>query len=70
VCDASYAKNKGNQAHLDTLEIGEIVQNSKVKKVVLTHFYPSTKDIDLISEVKEKYSGEVICGEDLMVINL
>jgi ribonuclease BN (tRNA processing enzyme) len=66
ICDASYAKNKASPAHLDTYDIGEIVQNSKVKKVVLSHFYPNTKDIDLVGEVKEKYDGEVVMGSDFM----
>lgn len=70
ICDASYPKGKGNFAHLDTHEIGEIAQNAKVKKVVLTHFYPATKDIDLISEVKEKYMGKIIKGEDLMKLEI
>jgi len=70
VCDASYAKDKGSPAHLNTNEIGEIAQSSKVKKVVLTHFYPNTEQIDLVAEVKEKYLGEVVRGEDSMVINL
>jgi len=66
ICDASYSKNKPGPAHLDTNDIGEISQSSQVKKVVLSHFYPDTKNIDLIGEVKEKYNGEVIMGNDFM----
>jgi len=36
----------------------------------LTHFYPNTEGIDMTSEVKEKFSGEVISGEDLAVFHL
>ena len=70
LCDASYAKGKGNEAHMDTHQIGTISQKGKVKKVILSHFYPQTDDIDLISEVKEKFSGEVIRGKDLIVLSL
>lgn len=70
ICDASYAKGNASPAHMDTYEIGEIAEKSKVKKVVLTHFYPNTEDVDLVSEVKEKFSGEVIRGEDFMEFNL
>jgi len=70
VCDASYQKNKANLAHLDSYQIGEIAQNSKVKKVVLTHFYPATSNIDLVAEVKEKYDEEVIMGKDFMELEV
>lgn len=70
ICDASYSKGNGNVAHFDTLEVGEIAQKSKVKKMVLSHLYPRTENIDLVTEVKEKYSGEIIKGQDLMVLEI
>lgn len=70
ICDTSNAKGYGSPAHLDTLEIGEIAQASAVKKLVLTHFYPKTDDIDLVAEVKENYSGPVVHGEDFMEIEV
>ncbi len=70
ICDASCAKGCGNLAHMDTNDIGGICQKSQVKKVVLSHFYPKTKDIDLVGEVKEKYNGEVIMGSDFMELKI
>lgn len=70
ICDTSCSKGTGNLAHMDTYDIGEICQKSQVKKVVLTHFYPNTKDIDLVSEVKEKYDGEIIMGSDFMELEV
>lgn len=65
ICDSSYSKGNSNLAHLDTYEVGEVAENSKVKKLVLSHIYPKSEQADLVSEVKEKYSGEVILGQDL-----
>lgn len=70
ICDSSYSKGNSNLAHLDTYQIGDIAQNSNVKKLVLTHIYPKSENIDLVSEVKEKYFGEVILGEDLMKLEV
>ncbi len=70
ICDTSYVKGRASAAHMDTLEIGEIAQANTVKKVVLTHFYPNTEGADLVSEVKEKFTGEVIRGEDLMELDV
>ncbi|NTW46342.1 MAG: ribonuclease Z [Candidatus Moranbacteria bacterium] len=70
ICDASCAKGRASAAHMDTWEIGEIAQANGVKKVVLTHFFPNTEGIDLVSEVKEKFSGEVVRGEDFMELSV
>lgn len=70
ICDASYVKGKASPAHIDTLEIGDIARTSVVKKVVLTHFYPNTEGIDMVGEVHEVFSGEVVRGEDFMEIPL
>lgn len=67
VCDASYSKGNGNLAHMDTYDIGEIAQRNKVKKVILSHLYPQTDNVDIVNEVKEKFSNEVIKARDLMV---
>ncbi|MFZ2199217.1 MAG: MBL fold metallo-hydrolase [Microgenomates group bacterium] len=70
VCDASYPKNIKLPAHMNTVEIGEIATNSKVKKIMLTHFYPQYDKIDLVAEVKEKFAGEVEHGQDLSIIEV
>lgn len=70
ICDTSQSKGKGNPSHMDTIDIGDIAQKSKVKKVVLSHLYSQTDNIDLVKEVKEKFSGKVIRGKDFMVFFL
>ncbi|MEI8067533.1 MAG: ribonuclease Z [Candidatus Shapirobacteria bacterium] len=70
ICDASFDKSQTALAHLNTTDIGEVAEISQVDNVVLSHFYPETKNIDLVAEVKEKYSGEVIMGEDLMELEI
>ena len=70
VSDASYAKGKANMSHMDTSDVGIMAQKSKVKKVILSHLYPQTDDIDLVSEVKEKFFGEIVRGKDFMTIVL
>ena len=55
---------------MDTEEIGIMAQKNKVKKVILTHFFPQTEKLDIVKEVKENFSGEVVRGKDLMTIDL
>lgn len=68
VCDTSCPKGMSNPAHMDTHDIAEIASKQNVKKVLLSHFYPEYDKIDLIKEVKEKYSGKVIKGKDLRTV--
>ena len=70
ICDTSSAKGQGNAAHMDTLDIGKVCAQAGVKKVVLTHFYPNLANVDVVSEVREEYQGEVVRGEDLMELEL
>lgn len=70
VCDASFLKEIKGTIHMNSYDIGDVSQNSDVKKVILTHFYPQNDTTILINEIKEKYSGEVIAGKDLMEITL
>jgi len=51
-------------------EIGKLCKEAGVKKVVLTHFLPHAKNVDLVSEVKENFDGEVVLGKDLLELNL
>lgn len=66
VCDAAYQAGGSSPAHMDTKDVGEVCTEARVKKVVLTHIYPQTEKIDVVSEVKDSFVGEVVKGEDGM----
>ncbi len=68
VCDASYPKGMGNLAHMDTQDIAEIASKQDVKKIILSHFYPQYDSVNLIKEIREKFSGEIVKGKDSMII--
>lgn len=71
IADCSLSKvDTGKGPHLSSLEIGEISQKMNVKKVILSHLLPRNYEKNLVGEVKEKFSGEVVLGEDLMEIEI
>lgn len=53
-------------------QVGKIAARNKVKKLVLTHIRPKSEAMmrSLAEDVHEDYSGELIVGEDLMVIDV
>ncbi|MCP4008742.1 MAG: MBL fold metallo-hydrolase [Proteobacteria bacterium] len=54
--------------HTSTKQLADIANQVQPKKLVLTHLLLwGTSEAELVAEIKETYSGEVICGEDLGV---
>lgn len=55
--------------HTSTYELGALAAKTKPGKVVLYHLlFWGSSEKELLREIKTKYSGEVIVGRDLMVI--
>lgn len=53
-------------------QVGKIATRNKVKKLILTHIRPKSEAMmhALIEDVHNDYNGELIIGEDLMVIDV
>ena len=56
--------------HLTPSLAGEIASAARVKKLVLTHFYPECDRADISDQCRKTYSGPLILAEDLMRINV
>lgn len=54
--------------HTTPDEVGKLAQQTRVKKLVLTHLTPYEDEATLVSMVRRHYSGEVVVARDLMVI--
>ncbi len=68
VIDSSLNKDEDPIPHVNTRQIAEIAVEADAKKVVLSHILGYNEKKDLVAEVKEAYSGEVILAKDLMEI--
>lgn len=53
-------------------QVGKIATQNKVKKLVLTHIRPKSEAMmqSLMKDVRGDYSGDVVLGEDLMVVDV
>jgi len=70
VVECSFPDGYKVEGHLTPGEVGEIATRAEVKKVILTHLYPLCDQYDVVSQVKKKFSGEVIRAEDLMSVTI
>jgi ribonuclease BN (tRNA processing enzyme) len=57
--------------HTKPAPLGKEAEEAGVKTLVITHMYPACKgkEEQIVKSIKESYTGEVIIGEDLMVIS-
>ncbi len=71
VADCSFPESMKMQGHMSAKECGILAQKAGVKKLLLSHIYPSgTPDADRVTESKEAFEGEVVLAEDLMEIEV
>jgi len=70
IIETSNPKGVGS-GHMTGEVVGQLAQNSKVKKLVLTHISPYyLKNFDVKKEVKKFYKGPVFIAKDLMKIKI
>ena len=53
-------------------QVGKIATRNKVRRLVLTHIRPKSEAMmcSLVKDVRKDYDGELVIGEDLMVIGV
>jgi ribonuclease BN (tRNA processing enzyme) len=56
--------------HLTPSVVARIANAAGVKRVVLTHIYPATDQLDLVSEVGRGFDGEVIVAVDGLTLEV
>ena len=56
--------------HLTPSGVARIANEAGVKRVVLTHIYPATDLLDLVSAVGHGFDGEVIVAEDGLALEV
>lgn len=71
IADCSFPDAEKARGHLTSKECGLIAKKAGVKKLLLSHIYPSDiPDDKRVSEAQEVYKGEVLLAEDLMEVEI
>jgi ribonuclease BN (tRNA processing enzyme) len=69
VCECSFPEGKKVEGHLLPSLAGRIAHEARVRKLVLTHFYPECRGQDLIGPCAREYGGPVILAEDFLTLS-
>jgi len=70
VCECSMPEGRKVAGHLIPSEAASMAHRAGAKKLVLTHFYPPCDEVDVVSQARPGFSGEIVKAEDLMVIRV
>jgi len=70
ICESALPDELKVKGHLTPSVAGEIAAKAKVKKLILTHFYPECDKVDIELQCRKTYSGPLFLARDLMKIDL
>lgn len=65
ISECSFPDDNRKKGHFTPTTLSLIAEKAAVKKLLLTHLYPEMDDIDVLSLIKQEFSGAVEIGEDL-----
>ncbi len=66
ICESAMPDGNKVPGHLTPSLAGAIASSAKVKRLVLTHFYPACDAVDIVKQARSTYKGPIIVAEDLM----
>ncbi len=66
ICESSFPDDKKRSGHLTPSLAGDIAARARVKRLVLTHFYPECEDADILAQCRKSFSGPVVRAKDLL----
>jgi ribonuclease BN (tRNA processing enzyme) len=68
--ECSFPDDSPVPGHLTPSGVARVASEAGVGRVVLTHVYPPADRLDLVSEVRRGYGGEVILAEDGLTLEV
>lgn len=66
ICESAMPDELKVPGHLTPSMAGEIASKANVKKLVLTHLYPECEKVDILTQCRKTYSGEIEKAADLL----
>jgi ribonuclease BN (tRNA processing enzyme) len=70
ICESALPDALKVEGHLTPSLAGRIAAEAKVKKLLLTHFYPECDAADIEAECRRTYNGPLRLAHDLMVVDM
>ena len=68
ICESALPDQLKVPGHLTPSLAGEVAKRANVRQLILTHFYPECKKVDIEKECRKTYQGQLKLATDLMKI--
>jgi ribonuclease BN (tRNA processing enzyme) len=68
ICESALPDAMKVEGHLTPSLAGRIAAEAKVKRLLLTHFYPECDAVDIEAECRKTYNGSLLLAHDLMTV--
>ncbi len=56
--------------HMTPAQAGGLAARAKVRRLILTHFYPPCDEVDVVALAAQEFGGEIIRGEDGLRVSI
>ncbi len=70
ICEAAFPDAMKVEGHLTPSLAGRIATEARVKRLLLTHFYPESESVDVEGQCRKTYNGPLILASDLMAVDV
>lgn len=70
ILECSFPDHKKIYGHLTPSLCGKIASKAKVKRLVLTHFYPECDKVDIKKQCKKEFKGNITVAKDFLKIKV
>ncbi len=70
ICESALPDGMKVDGHLTPSLAGRIAARARVKRLLLTHFYPECESVDVEAECRKTYNGPLILARDLMRLDV
>jgi len=70
VCESALPDGMKVDGHLTPSLAGRIASQARVKKLLLTHFYPECESVDIEAECRKTYDGPLLMARDLIRLDV
>ncbi|CAG0981859.1 hypothetical protein ANRL3_02186 [Anaerolineae bacterium] len=66
VCECAFPSGYPTDDHMTADAVGRVARAARVKRVVLNHLYPPALEVDIVSQVRALFDGEIVVAVDGM----
>lgn len=64
LAECSLPDSRAIDMHLTPRQAGAMAARAKAKRLVLTHLYPPVEEVDIVSQAREQFTGQVVVAQD------